>query len=472
MVAIIDVNPSLPYAYGYEGFHAGGNIFTMSAWGNVWAFKVKTPNWSSSKTVDAIRLYAAAVTGTPKWMIQFFANDIDDQRPSSNTLLGQMNGATVSTIHRAGLTPVAGWNRWVVTNNAFAGGLTSTGYPTTPATVVFQPNSEYWVLIAPQRDLSEGYSNSNSKNYARVKFHRFNKFLTLMQTVTAISTNRSLTWKLWDWMPPFVFEFTDTTKEGFPYAFNSAGDSYKIPYGGQWIEVSNDYSQCQVLTWPSGVGSVQVIDLMAMWGTATQPTDDLRLKVYPTSTGVSVLDIPVVKRDNATVKKTGTSRLNRIRVTLDSLLSLTVGTQYVFELYSTTNHAAPWRIGAAFLDTTDAVITALKFSGGSTSHQQYRFRGGSRTDPTTFWSDLQFTLATVPTPIGGVAATYFSVGRFNRVTWNTSSDAKHAYYKVFRKVHGTSNWDVLADKVQATQFDDYAIAGGARYDYGVADVRG
>lgn len=484
MALITNFNPNFPPVLGLEDWDFQSRFFNMNSYNNVWAMKFKTPaSWGGAKTVDALRFYISRAFGTPKWMIQFFENDVTDKDPNSNTFMGALHGAPVSSIHRAGLPVVTGWNRYVVNGQAKNNGYPYSSYPTTIVAVNFQPNTEYWILVAPQKDVNEGYANSDSRNYASVRFHLRSKSFGDKFEV-AFSNSRASTWTApaspsftENYVPGFVIEFTDGTKYGFPYGATSWIDGIEATLSTaairKWREVSPDYQQLQVFTIPSGLtGTLKQLEFVASWGTRVQPTDDLHCKMYPTLGGGNLFDEVVAYRTMRGFKDGAGVAMNKVRATLTANPTVTVGVSYTLEFYSNTNFRFPWWVNSLWTMTSDSVINALKFGDGITnSLHKHRFRGGSPVVDTNLVSDLQFSLATVPSAPSGLAVTYDSSQRANFVNWNDSGDSLHANYKVFRRVHLETDWELLADEVTVSQFYDYTIAAGVLYDYAVVDVR-
>lgn len=487
MALITNFNPNFPTVYGLEDWDFQSKFFNMTSYNNVWALKFKTPaSWGAAKTVDALRFYVDSAWGVPKWMIQFFKNDLNPNDPNDNTFLGALHGAPVAAIHRAGLPVVRGWNRYVVNGQAKNNGYPYSSYPVTIVPVVFDPDTEYWILVAPQKDVNEGYANSNTTNGSIVRFHsRVKSFGD--KFVTAFSYSRASDWKTTSspislsntLVPGFVIEFTDGTKYGWPYAATTWVDNIERAGSAtflierKWKEVSPDYQQLQVFTVPSGLtGTLKQLEFMAGWGTRVSPTDDLHCKMYPTLGGGNLFDEIVAFKSNKFFKDTSGIALGRVRATLTANPTVTIGVSYTLEFYSNTDVRFPWQVGSLQTATSDAVINALKFGDGSVlSLHKHRFRGGSPVTDSNRVGDLQHTLATVPAAPSGLTVTYDAATRSILVNWTDSVDSAHEHYKLFRKLHGTTDWEVLADEVSVSQFSDYTIGAGKLYDYAVVDVR-
>jgi hypothetical protein len=490
----VNFNPNAANGtFGFEEWNAGTYDFVMDGWNKIFAFKYKTPAFGAAKTVDKLWLYVPRIVGDPRWMIQFFANDVDDNSPTANTFLGALHGAPVAAVHRDGLDIVKGWNIIQVNGSLKNNGYPYSAYPTTIVALTLSASTEYWILVAPQKDTAEGTSKSNTKNYA-VSRSLANYYGPLYKTKTLYSKDRAAHWG-GSGLPnpyfgnadgegiiaPFIIEYTDgTTKHGFPYIQTGWKGSYDAkpgydvqnPLGIKWRQISNTYRQQQLFVAPGGLGTVKQLEFRAIWGTPVMPTHDLKARLFPAAGGADLFNETVCPRNAQFLKEHPNTNYARVRVIFDTGFTLTGGTSYVLEFFSDTDDRKPWWAHVFFTGTTTSVVRGIKFGGASTF--QHRAKVGAATAEvlSTQDSDMTFTLATIPSTLTGIAAVH-QAGRKNHVTWNASGDSLHSHYKVFRKksTQADSEFTMLADGVTSTFFDDYALASGVLYQYRVVDVR-
>lgn len=490
----VNFNPNAANGtFGFEEWNATTHDYVMDGWNKIFAFKYKTPAFGSAKTVDKLWLYVPRIVGDPRWMIQFFANDVDDSSPTKNTFLGVLHGSVVNVTHRDGLDMVKGWNTIQVNGVLKNNGYPYSAYPTTIVALTLSQNSEYWILVAPQKDTVEGFAKSNTKNYAVVR-PISNYYGPLHKTRSLFSKDRASHWG-GSGLPnpffgsatgegiivPFIVEYTDgATKHGFPYVQTGWKSSYDAkpgyditnPLGNKWRNVSSVYSQQELFTAPAGLGTVKQLEFRTIWGSPSQPTADLRAKLFPSAGGANLFDEIVCPRNAQFLREHPNTNYARVRVTFDTGFTLTSGTAYVLEFYSTTDDRKPWWTHVFFTGSINSVVRGLKFGGASTFQHRSKFGVSAAEVLSNQDSDMTFTFATIPSTPAGVTAVH-QTGRKNHIAWTASGDSLHSHYKIFRKKNTEADtaFQMLADGVTTTFFDDYALASGVLYQYRVIDVR-
>lgn len=456
-MAYIDLNPDYSNVYGPQVWHSSASYWTMNNHNRIIAFQIKTGNWGASKIPDAIWLFAHSASGSPLIMLQFF-QFTDQFDPTASTFVAD-------TVQRG---PIAqGWVRIPLPTQMRTYSYPS-GTPVTGQSMTLQPNTDYWVLVAPSLD-SGGSVRVNGSNF--VNWKRFNNHGTSRLTPKmrhAFSSDRAANFYgvTDDQISPYILEVPALADEGFNLATSS--NEGVEPEASWKVWSSNEI--IQYFTPPAALGSIKELEVMVGWASGTNgPDHPLTYRIVRDSTGATIVSGTVVDYDDPRLRPQG-NYLVRIKVPVTST-SLLSGVKYRLYLSAAVSGSRAWKVLVYSTRSVNATVQALNWEGASSKAAFVNPSGGT----IAAWSDrdslIPFTLSTVPANPSGFTATPNTSLRRIQLTWTASADGTHDHYDLYRRKLGATTWTLLSGGLTTNSFQDYTIGSTFRYQYGLVDVR-